>query len=213
MRKTDEEKLLFLEALEEAGVDNWEGYDEAVEIYQQKLKTARMKRRTICTRLYKEPTMRMILMNDVEMDGYSVMEDDIDTKVYEGEAMSETSVLDVTGSITGEMEDGAFNELVDSLSNEYPITLDFDPVSLSMESYAGKVRKTRCWKTIISDNRKILSEFITYIKEEFPATLKIRISYDVLEYLKDKLLREDIQGGMLAFDESLDRNTIVLVKE
>lgn len=37
MRKTDEERLLFLEALEEAGVDNWEGYDEAVEIYQQKL--------------------------------------------------------------------------------------------------------------------------------------------------------------------------------
>lgn len=37
MRKTDEEKLLFLEALEEAGVDSWEGYDEAVEIYQQKL--------------------------------------------------------------------------------------------------------------------------------------------------------------------------------
>ena len=37
VRKTDEEKLLFLEALEEAGVDNWEGYDEAVEIYQQKL--------------------------------------------------------------------------------------------------------------------------------------------------------------------------------
>lgn len=37
MRRTDEEKLLFLEALEEAGVDNWEGYDEAVEIYQQKL--------------------------------------------------------------------------------------------------------------------------------------------------------------------------------
>lgn len=37
MRKTDEERLLFLEALEEAGVDNWEGYDAAVEIYQQKL--------------------------------------------------------------------------------------------------------------------------------------------------------------------------------
>lgn len=152
-------------------------------------------------------------MNDVEMDGYSVMEDDADTKVYDGVAQDETSVLDVTGSITGEMEEGAFDELVDSLSNEYPITLDFDPVSLSMESYAGKVRKTRCWKTIISDNRKILSEFIAYIKEEFPETLKIRISYDVLEYLKDKLLREDIYGGMLAFDESLDRNTIVLAKE
>lgn len=152
-------------------------------------------------------------MNDVEMDGYSVMEDDADTKVYAGVSQDETSMLDVTGSITGEMEEGTFDELVDSLSTEYPITLDFDPVSLSMESYAGKVRKTRCWKTIISDNRKILSEFIAYIKEEFPATLKIRISYDVLEYLKDKLLREDIQGGMLAFDESLDRNTIVLVKE
>lgn len=37
MKKTDEERLLFLEALEEAGVDDWEGYDEAVEIYQQKL--------------------------------------------------------------------------------------------------------------------------------------------------------------------------------
>jgi hypothetical protein len=152
-------------------------------------------------------------MNDVEMDGYSVMEDDADAKVYAGVAQDETSVLDATGSITGEMEEGAFDELVDSLSNEYPITLDFDPVSLSMESYAGKVRKTRCWKTIISDNRKILSEFIAYIKEEFPETLKIRISYDVLEYLKDKLLREDIRGGMLVFDESLDRNTIVLVKE
>jgi len=35
----------------------------------------------------------------------------------------------------------------------------------------------------------------------------------VLEYLKDKLLREDIYGGMLVFDESLDRNTIVLMKE
>ena len=152
-------------------------------------------------------------MNDMKMDGYSVMKDNVDTKAYDGVAQDVTSVLDVTGSITGEMEEGAFDELVDSLSNEYPIILDFNPVSLSMESYAGKVRKTKCWKTIISDNRKILSEFIAYIKEEFPETLKIRISYDVLEYLKDKLLREDIYGGMLAFDESLDRNTIVLVKE
>jgi len=152
-------------------------------------------------------------MNDVEMDGYSVMEDDADAKAYAGVAQDETSVLDVTGSITGEMEEGAFDELVDSLSTEYPITLDFDPVSLSMESYAGKVRKTRCWKTIISDNRKILSEFISYIKKEFPETLKIHISYDVLEYLKDKLLREDIYGGILFYDESLDKNTIVLAKE
>lgn len=152
-------------------------------------------------------------MNDVEMDGYSVMEGAIDSKAYGDETLNETSVLDVTGSITGEMEEGAFNELVDSLSSEYPITLDFDPVSLSMESYAGKVRKTRCWKTIISDNRKILSGFITYIKEEFPETLKIHISYDVLEYLKDKLLREDLYGGIFFYDESLGRNTIVLVKE
>lgn len=37
MKKTDEERLLFLEALEEAGVDDWEGYGEAVDIYRQKL--------------------------------------------------------------------------------------------------------------------------------------------------------------------------------
>jgi hypothetical protein len=139
--------------------------------------------------------MRMILMNDMEMDGYSVMEDDVDTKAYDGVAQDVTSVP------------------VDSSPSEYPITLNFYPENLSMESYAGKARKTRCWKTIISDNRKILSEFISYIKKEFPETLKIHISYDVLEYLKDKLLREDIYGGILFYDESLDRNTIVLVKE
>lgn len=152
-------------------------------------------------------------MNDMKMDGYSVMEDNVDTKAYDDVAQDETSVLDVTGPITGEMEEEAFNELVDSLPSKYPITLDFYPESLSMESYAGKARKTRCWKTIISDNRKILSEFISYIKKEFPETLKIHISYDVLEYLKDKLLREDIYGGILFYDESLDKNTIVLAKE
>ena len=136
-------------------------------------------------------------MNDMEMDGYSVMEDNVDTKAYDGVAQDVTSVLDIT----------------DSLPSEYPITLDFYPESLSMESYAGKARKTKCWKTIISDNRKILSEFISYIKKEFPETLKIHISYDVLEYLKDKLLREDIYGGILFYDESLDKNTIVLAKE
>ena len=136
-------------------------------------------------------------MNDMKMDGYSVMEDNVDTKAYDGVAQDETSVLDIT----------------DSLPSEYPITLDFYPESLSMESYAGKARKTKCWKTIISDNRKILSEFISYIKKEFPETLKIHISYDVLEYLKDKLLREDIYGGILFYDESLDKNTIVLAKE
>lgn len=152
-------------------------------------------------------------MNDDKMDGYSVMEDDIDNKVYQDVTQNETSVLDITGLITGEMEEGAFDELVDSLSSEYPITLDFDPESLQMESYAGKVRKTRCWKNIIADNRKIVSEFVTYVKEEFPDTSKVHISKDVLEYLKDKLLREDIYGGIFFYDESLGRNTIVLVKE
>lgn len=152
-------------------------------------------------------------MNDDKMDGYSAMEDDIDDKVYQDVTQNETSVLDITGLITGEMEEGAFNELVDSLSSEYPITLDFDPESLQMESYAGKVRKTRCWKNIIADNRKILSEFVTYVKGEFPDTSKVHISQDVLEYLKDKLLREDIYGGIFFYDESLGRNTIVLVKE
>lgn len=152
-------------------------------------------------------------MNDMKMDGYSVMEDAVDTEVYAGVAQDETSVLDVTGSITGEIEEGAFNELAGLLSSEYPITLDFDPESLQMESYAGKVRKTRCWKNIIADNRKTLAEFVTYIKEEFPDTSRIRASQDVLEYLKDKLLREDIYGGIFFYDESLGRNTIVLAKE
>ena len=152
-------------------------------------------------------------MNDDKMDGYSVMEDDIDNKVYQDVTQNETSVLDITGLITGEMEEGAFDELVDSLSSEYPITLDFYPESLQMESYAGKIRKTRCWKNIIADNRKIVSEFVTYVKEEFPETSKVHISQDVLEYLKDKLLREDIYGGIFFYDESLGRNTIVLVKE
>lgn len=34
----DERKLLFLEALEQAGVDNWEGYSIAWEIYHEMLK-------------------------------------------------------------------------------------------------------------------------------------------------------------------------------
>jgi len=35
---TDEQKLLFLEALDQAGVDNWEGYDFAIDIYRDLLK-------------------------------------------------------------------------------------------------------------------------------------------------------------------------------
>lgn len=154
-------------------------------------------------------------MNDVEMSGYSVMEDDVDSKVYQHTTQNETSLQDGDLNTLKESE-GAGEEMAEVEGDAiavYPLTLDFDPESLQMESYAGKVRKTRCWKTIISDNRKILSEFTAYIKEEFPETLKIHISYDVLEYLKDKLLREDIHGGILFYDESLDRNTIVLVKE
>lgn len=37
MKRSDEERLLFLEALEAAGVDNWDGYDYAMELYQDKL--------------------------------------------------------------------------------------------------------------------------------------------------------------------------------
>lgn len=32
---TNTERLMWLDALEAAGVDNWEGFDEAREIYQQ----------------------------------------------------------------------------------------------------------------------------------------------------------------------------------
>ncbi len=37
MRRSDEEKLMFLEALEETGVDNWDGYEEAVALYTEML--------------------------------------------------------------------------------------------------------------------------------------------------------------------------------
>lgn len=38
MGKTDEERLMWLDALEWAGVDNWGGYDEAIRIYKEWLK-------------------------------------------------------------------------------------------------------------------------------------------------------------------------------
>ena len=33
-----QQELLWLQALEDAGVDNWEGFDEAREIYQEYLR-------------------------------------------------------------------------------------------------------------------------------------------------------------------------------
>lgn len=165
-------------------------------------------------------------MNEIKMDGYSVMEDDVDSKVAhmeddvdskvcQGITQNETSLQDGDLDILKENEDTdeEMNEVEGDTLVVYPITLDFDPESLQMESYAGKVRKTRCWKNIIADNRKALAEFVSYVKEEFQDTSKIHISYDVLEYLKDKVMREDIHGGVLFYDASLDRSTIVLVKE
>lgn len=35
MGHTDSQRLMFLDALEAAGVDNWEGYDEAIQIYRE----------------------------------------------------------------------------------------------------------------------------------------------------------------------------------
>lgn len=37
MRQDDNDRLMFLDALEEAGVEGWEGYDEALEIYYEKI--------------------------------------------------------------------------------------------------------------------------------------------------------------------------------
>ena len=38
MCQTDEERLMWLDALIAAGVDNWDGYDEAINIYQEWLR-------------------------------------------------------------------------------------------------------------------------------------------------------------------------------
>lgn len=35
---TDEQRLMWLDALEEAGVDNWEGIDEAILLYKEWIK-------------------------------------------------------------------------------------------------------------------------------------------------------------------------------
>ena len=40
MGYTDEQRLMWLEALEAAGVDNWDGYEEAIQIYKQWVKEA-----------------------------------------------------------------------------------------------------------------------------------------------------------------------------
>lgn len=37
---SDNDELLFLAALEAAGVDNWDGYDYALEIYEEMKKKA-----------------------------------------------------------------------------------------------------------------------------------------------------------------------------
>lgn len=37
MRQDDNDRIMFLDALEEAGVEGWEGYDEALEIYYEKI--------------------------------------------------------------------------------------------------------------------------------------------------------------------------------
>ena len=45
-----------------------------------------------------------------------------------------------------------------------------------MVSFAGEVRKSRCWKDIVRDNAVLIKEFIVGIKAEFPATTKITFS-------------------------------------
>lgn len=41
MGHTDAQRLMWLDALECAGVDNWDGYDEAIRIYKEWVKEAK----------------------------------------------------------------------------------------------------------------------------------------------------------------------------
>ncbi len=100
--------------------------------------------------------------------------------------------------------------IVEEQPTEYPVTFEFDPESLGMTSFAGEVRKSRCWKDIVRDNAVLIKEFISGIKDEFPATTKITISKNIFEYLQDKVLRSEIQNGIFDMDVSLPDNTIVL---
>ena len=151
-------------------------------------------------------------MNETEID-YDVLNE---TGLVE-DIQPEDTIDDVLNE-TGLVEDIQPEDTIDAIPEytveeqptEYPVTFDFDPESLGMVSFAGKVRKSRCWKDIVRDNAVLIKEFIAGIKDEFPATTKITFSKNIFEYLQDKVLRGEIQNGIFDMDVSLPDNTIVL---
>lgn len=107
-------------------------------------------------------------------------------------------------------ETGAVEDIQPEILEEYPIELVFDPETLDMASYAGVQRKTRCWKDIVHENKDTLNEFIESLKKEYPECKTVSISNDIYEYLKIRVLREDIDFKVILIDETLEDNSIVL---
>ena len=111
------------------------------------------------------------------------------------------------------IEDVNEEEIKDILVPQYPFTLEFNPEELEMASYAGVVRKTKCWKDIVKENALKYNQFLESIKEEFPEVVKIRMSANVFEYFKDKLLNTDFFKTWITIDEELEDDTLILESE
>lgn len=130
-------------------------------------------------------------MNNDEVDDYKITID--------------KQVLDLPLKVTEED-----TEVEEMISPEYPFTLEFNPEELEMASYAGIVRKTKCWKDIVKENALKFNQFLESIKEEFPEASKIKMASNVFEYFKDKLLKTDFYKPWITVDEELEENTLVL---
>lgn len=130
-------------------------------------------------------------MNNDEVDDYKITID--------------KQILDLPLKVTEED-----TEVEEMISPEYPFTLEFNPEELGMTSYAGIVRKTKCWKDIVKENAIKYNQFLESIKEEFPEASKINMASNVFEYFKDKLLNTDFYKQWITVDEELEENTLVL---
>lgn len=130
-------------------------------------------------------------MNNDEVEDYKITIDE--------------QVLDLPLNVTEED-----TEVEEMISPEYPFTLEFNPEELEMASYAGIIRKTKCWKDIVKENALKFNQFLESIKEEFPEASKIKMASNVFEYFKDKLLKTDFYKPWITVDEELEENTLVL---
>ena len=101
-------------------------------------------------------------------------------------------------------------EVLDNDVESYPITLTFDINRLGLVSFAGKVRKSKCWKDIVKTNMLLLMQFQEAVLSEFPDTKKILLSVEDFAYLADKVVRSELETLYLVSSSAVEVGTIVL---